>query len=414
MWPLSAPEITNADQHPRALILVRNTASHDSRVMREVETLGRVGVDVLVVGVTSTDERERRSTVAGARLVRIDPLARPHLRSRDSHIEAPRTGASSTSGEPPAPARRSRLRRLAVTTSYHLRAAAFAIRAAPTLVHANDYNTMWIALAAKLVRGSRVVYDSHELWADRNGRPEWRPWLIACEALFVRLADATITTSPGYADAIAHRYRVARPTVVRNIPARPAADVSVSAAKATVAIYVGGLMPGRGLEQAVEALAQVPDLRIAIVGPGSAPYVAALRDLAARAGVSERIEIRSAVPPDDVVATVAGASFGLLLIQPVCRSYELTLPNKLFEYAGAGLPMLASDLPVIGGVVREHRLGEVVTATDIDQIRAAMRRLLEPEVNREARERVRAFADRETWERERDVLAGVYRSIQRS
>ena len=76
--------------------------------------------------------------------------------------------------------------------------------------------------------------------------------------------------------------------------------------------------------------------------------------------------------------------------------------------------LAASDLPVIGGVVREHRLGEVVTATDIDQIRAAMRRLLEPEVNREARERVRAFADRETWERERDVLAGVYRSIQRS
>ena len=40
---------------------------------------------------------------------------------------------------------------------------------------------------------------------------------------------------------------------------------------------------------------------------------------------------------------------GLCLIQPICRSYELTLPNKLFEYACAGLPILASDLPVIAG-----------------------------------------------------------------
>ena len=62
----------------------------------------------------------------------------------------------------------------------------------------------------------------HELWPDRNGRPEWRPWLLACERLFVRLADATITTSPGYAELIARRYRVLPPVVVRNIPAHRA------------------------------------------------------------------------------------------------------------------------------------------------------------------------------------------------
>ena len=44
-----------------------------------------------------------------------------------------------------------------------------------------------------------------------------------------------------------------------------------------------------------------------------------------------------------------------MLIEPVCRSYELTLPNKLFEYAAAGLPMLSSDLPVIGALVRGER-----------------------------------------------------------
>ena len=319
MWPLSAPEITNADQHPRALILVRNTASHDSRVMREVETLGRVGVDVLVVGVTSTDERERRSTVAGARLVRIDPLARPHLRSRDSHIEAPRTGASSTSGEPPAPARRSRLRRLAVTTSYHLRAAAFAIRAAPTLVHANDFNTMWIAVAAKLLRGSRVIYDSHELWPDRNRRPEWRPWLLACESLFRSgLADATITTSPGYAQAIAARYRVPRADGHPQHPtARPAARPN--------ATLLAPRRPRRGVCRRLDApdggwnSRSRPWRRSAIcgsrfIGPGfgAVPRPSFWPCCAQAAGTADRVEVCSGGRPRTPWwTTVSAADLGL-------------------------------------------------------------------------------------------------------
>jgi glycosyltransferase involved in cell wall biosynthesis len=414
MCALSAPtEITRAGRHPRALILVRNTASHDSRVVREVQTLRRAGFDVLVAGVVSSSERERRATVAGAPLVRIDPLGRPRLVARGvSAGEPANTRASGSSGDT-APARRPRLRRLAVTASYHLRAVALAVRRAPELVHANDYNTMWIALVVKLLRGSRVVYDSHELWPDRNGRPEWRPWLLACEAMFVRFADVTITTSPGYADAIARRYRVRRPTVVRNIADRPDRAPPGSDTSG-VAIYVGGLMPGRGLEQGIEALAQVPELRMTLVGPGNEPYIDGLRSLAAHVGVADRLVILPPVAPGDVVATVAGAGFGLLLIQPACRSYELTLPNKLFEYAVGGVPMLASDLPVIGRVVREHGLGEVVGASNVEQIAAAMRRLLDPEINRRTRERVRAFAQRETWEREREVLAGVYRSIEAS
>ena len=83
---------------------------------------------------------------------------------------------------------------------------------------------MWIGVAAKLARGTPVVYDSHELWADRNGRPEPRAWLLAAEALFVRVADEVVTTSPGYAEELARRYRIAPPTLVRNLPAGAPAD----------------------------------------------------------------------------------------------------------------------------------------------------------------------------------------------
>jgi glycosyltransferase involved in cell wall biosynthesis len=342
----------------------------------------------------------------------------------------------------PAPGRagaagtRLRLRRLAVTASYYAQGVVLCRRTAPALVHANDYNTMWIALGAKLLCSSRVVYDCHELWADRNRRPEWRPWLVACEALFVRAADVTITASPGYAGAIASRYRVPAPAVVRNIPvatttaAVPTATATPAVPTATatpavptvattparpggsgdgaLAVYVGGLMPGRGLEEGMRALALAPGLRMRLVGPGGEGYRAALRRLADELGIAGRLEISAPVAPGDVVTAIAGADLGLMLIQPVCRSYELTLPNKLFEYAAAGLPILASDLPVIGPIVRENALGEAVAPDDRQAIAQAMGRLLDPQRNRELRARVLEFARLNTWERERETLAAAY------
>jgi glycosyltransferase involved in cell wall biosynthesis len=314
------------------------------------------------------------------------------------------------------PVWRGRLLRLTVTIAYYLEGIVLVLRTSPVLVHANDYNTMWIGMAAKLVRRSGLIYDCHELWPDRNGRPEWRAWLLACEALFVRVADAVITTSPGYSAEIARRYRVPPPVVVRNIPARSLARVRAPALEpsAPLAVYLGGLMPGRGLEQAIDALALATELRARLIGPGSHRYKVSLQRRAERVGAADRLEIEAAVSPSEVLAAIAGSSLGLMLIQPVCRSYELTLPNKLFEYAAAGLPILASDLPVIGEVVRAEQLGEVVRPDDVEAIAQAMRRLADPRLNGEVRARVLAFAERETWHRERRVLEQIYGATARS
>jgi glycosyltransferase involved in cell wall biosynthesis len=399
----------------RALVLVRNAVTHDARVLREAQTLRAAGYQIAVAGVVSTAEPQRRVHVEGIEVVRIDPRAGP-LRRRCRRRGGAARGSTpparpgqTAPGDPAPPRDRARLRRLAVTLSYNARGIRLARRARPDLVHANDYNTMWIALGAKLMCGSRVVYDAHELWADRNGRTEWRPWLVACEAAFVRLADATITASPGYADAMGRRYRVAPPTVIRNIPAGPRPAPRMAAPdRPSLAVYVGGLMPGRGLEIGIRALAEVPALRMRLIGPGAAAYRASLVSLAGRCGVADRFELAEPVSPGAVVAAAAGASLGLALIEPVCRSYELTLPNKLFEYAQAGVPMLASDLPVIGALVRAHGLGEAVRPTDETAVAAAMRRLLDPGRNAAARERVQRFADENPWTSDRHRLAEIY------
>jgi glycosyltransferase involved in cell wall biosynthesis len=308
--------------------------------------------------------------------------------------------------------------------SFTRQALSVARQTRPALVHANDWNTMWTGIAIKLGYGARLVYDSHELWPDRNGRWEWRPWLLAGEALFVRAADELVTSSSGYADALAARYRIPRPTVVRNIPECERRLPAVQQARDALpagppaqprVVYVGGLMPGRGLEEMIDALALLPDMRLCAIGPGTPPYRASLLARASAAGVWERVKLSAPVAPARVRGVASGAAAGLCLIQPVCRSYELCLPNKLFEYVAAGVPVLASDMPVIASVVREHGLGEVVPAGgDPRAIAEALQRLLaEPDWQSTAA-RVRAFAQAHNWPGEAGTLEGVYRRAGRA
>ena len=411
-----APEAHSGEEPPIALILVCNTVTDDSRVFREAATLRDLGFDVLIAGVVSPEEQRTEVRLNGFRVIRLAPVAsmrRLLRRRRESRSQPPSNGPGPAAPTTPARRRLAAPRRLIIGSAYYLQGISLVRRVSPAVVHANDYNTMWIGVAAKLLRGSRLVYDAHELWPDRYQRPEWRPWLLLGEWLFVRLADANVTVSPGCAEVMARRYRVAPPLVVRNVPERvlnspPRAERMRADRPAPLAVYAGGLVSGRGIEETIEALPAAPELRLVLMGRGRDEYRAHLERLAAELGVADRVEYRPPVESTGVVEAVSGAEMGLCLIQPICLSNELSLPNKLFEYTAAGLPVVASDLPVLGALIREHGIGEAVPPDDVEAIARAMRDLAEPQRNAEVRERVRSFAEQVTWKRERRILESVY------
>jgi len=151
-------------------------------------------------------------------------------------------------------------------------------------------------------------------------------------------------------------------------------------------------------------------VKLLLIGPGREANRRALVDLAERSGVGSRLAFAPPVAPTSVVSSIAGAAAGLALIQPVCRSYELALPNKVFEYLAAGLPVLASDLPVIGPLVSDAELGLVVPPGDPGAIARAMLELTDPVRNAELRRSVAETRGELSWESERQHLTAAHRS----
>jgi glycosyltransferase involved in cell wall biosynthesis len=401
----------------RALVLVRNGVSHDARILREARLLDSLGYDVTVAGVLTARDRLPREEIDGIRVVRLDPAGGLRrmlsgVRRRPAPDLPSSGGVEAAAGGAARPASASwggTVRRLAATAAYYRSGLGLVRGTRPALIHANDYNTAWIGVIGKRLTGARLVYDSHELWPDRNLRPEPRGWLLLCEALFVRVADEVITTSPGYAEVLARRYRIERPRVVRNIPEWRAAGGGGGRDEPPLAVYFGAITRSRGLLTALRALPLVPGLRMRFVGPEAWGYRHELSRLAEELGVADRLELLDPVPPGEAPSVLSDADLGLALIEPTCLSYRMTLPNKLFEYVAAGLPVLAGEGPVLAAAVRESGVGRVTDPGDPEKVAGEIQAMLAPAAQRRYREAAERTAAEVTWEAERERLAAVYR-----
>lgn len=394
-----------------ALLFVRNGFTHDARVTRAARVLSDLGLEPTVVAVR-TPGTQAREHCSGVEIVRLAPIPRPLQRLRAQVGPSGGVGGAGgpVLGKTPFKAR---LRRLLVAVVYYRRGAGMVLKWRPAIVHCNDHNTMWIGVAARLLTGARVVYDSHELWPDRNGRWESRAWLLATEWIFVRAAHRVIVSSPGHAAVISHRYRIAEPVLIRNIPEHPPLVQPVSTGpraqgRHSVGVYAGGLQAHRGIEQAIEALGESSDTRLRLLGAGRDGYVECLRELAERCGVSSRVEFAGLVPNEILIEEISRADFGLALFQPTCLSHRLVLPNKVFEYLHAGVPVLASDLPVLREYVGDPGRGVCVPAEDPVAIARGMTKIAGAEANRMYRRAAVEAASAFTWNQEKETLSRCY------
>ncbi|MBM3695872.1 MAG: glycosyltransferase [Actinobacteria bacterium] len=286
--------------------------------------------------------------------------------------------------------------------------------------HCHDLNTLAIGVRAKRARpGTRLVYDSHELATERSRMGRWARWRAGRqERRGLRHTDERIWTTRSRAEYIVRRYGIPFPTLIHNVPERMEVKQGWDLrerlgipADRRILLYQGSIQEFRGIEEAIEAVTLLDRCVLVVIGYGY--HRPALEEMVRRRGLQDRVYFFGPIPNDELLYYTASADVGLCVIRGQSLSYRWSMPNKLFEYMMAGIPIVASDFEEMGRVVREEGVGTVCDPDDPQSIAAAVRAIVDdPEAEARFRAATRTAIEKYNWDEEERKLLALYRRLE--
>ncbi len=246
-----------------------------------------------------------------------------------------------------------------------------------TLLLSNDLDTLLPNFLAARIRGKKLVYDTHEFYTEVPElvrRPRIRAvWLVIERWIFPKL-KTVITVNESIAEQYQTRYGNTV-QVVRNIPMKrdlgplPSREALLLPTDKRILVMQGaGINVDRGAEEAVLAMRELPECLLLIIGGGDAWPV--LERLVKEHALQERVRLLRKMPYERMMDYTRNADLGLSLDKDTNLNYRFSLPNKLFDYLHAGIPVLATDLPEVAGIVREFDCGVVLKQAEPSAIAA--------------------------------------------
>jgi glycosyltransferase involved in cell wall biosynthesis len=379
---------------PLLLHLSHTEIPRDSRILKELAALADLpDVQVVGVGVRGRDEGSQSASNPEIEIVTLTLLSK-----RLTFLPRP-------------------MRYAANLVELIWKMLAQGRRYRPTVVHCHDTMVLPIGWLFSKLWGTLLVYDAHELESDRNGQSVLLSWFtLKIEQFCWSQVNLLVTVS----NSIIQWYKEhlgAKPAVlVLNSPIieSPTSLVPVHEnyfhnqfgipVQAPVFIYVGIIGRGRGIHLILDAFAD-PTMTAHVVFLGFGEMEDEVRRFAKK---FPNIHYHPSVPHAQVVSHVRQADVGLCLIERVSLSDYLCLPNKLFEYTMAGLPVLGSDFPEIAGYLNRYAAGSTCPLT-VEGIREGVRRHVD-----NPQDRLDVDLSEVAWPAQADRLRTAYERLMSS
>jgi glycosyltransferase involved in cell wall biosynthesis len=224
-----------------------------------------------------------------------------------------------------------------------------------------------------------------------------------------------ITVSDGIALRLRERYRlVGAPTVVRNVSDLEPTGAGGLRARIGIdehtplVLHQGAPAPARGCEVLIAAIERLPGVHLVFLGDPEPGYATVLRELVRERGIQDRVTLLPNVPLERLLSHTAEADVGVTLLQDTCENHRLALPNKLFEYIAAGIPVIASALPETRRLVESYAIGWCVPPADSFALAKALRTALRAREDVGSRKRMEQAQRELCWSREHKRLLELY------
>jgi glycosyltransferase involved in cell wall biosynthesis len=365
--------------------------THESRILRITDALVAADIfdEVEVVGVARTDLPEREKIDDKRTLVRIE---RPDFNGFGPFLS-----------------------KVMITLVWSLNVFGYLRKRRVGCVNAHSLAVLPLCVIVAYFSKAKLVYDTHELETETSGYKGIRQSLgRIIERTLIKRCDLVFVVSDSIADWYAKTYDIVRPTVVRNIPQFTVfsgdlqkvqrTDIGVPADK-LLFIYQGGFISGRGVERLLSNFSKLPELELVCMGSGPLQHL--VEDAAAN---FTNIHYLPPVPPREVLAYTRVADVGICLTDNSCLSHYYSLPNKVFEYLHAGLPIIVNPLLEQTSLVREFDCGWMASERDADFIKMLSNLRYDDILTK--KRNARSAAEKLQWSDEAARLIAAYREFR--
>ena len=177
-----------------------------------------------------------------------------------------------------------------------------------------------------------------------------------------------------------------------------------------IMLYQGSLNMGRGLEMAIDAMQYIEVAVLVIIGEGDLSEQ--LRQRVVEKNLGARVKFLGRIPFDELFAYTSTADLGLTLEENLGLSYYYSLPNKLFDYIQAQVPVIASDFPEISKIIDYYQIGCTLKDRKPFQFAELINRIFnDPSLYAAWKSNLEKAGEELCWENEESKLFAIYRKL---
>ncbi len=285
-----------------------------------------------------------------------------------------------------------------------------------SLLLANDLDTLLPNYLISKLKRIPVVFDSHEYF---TGVPELEQhplkqkiWKQIERFIFPKLKDV-FTVNHSIADLFEKEYGI-RPKVVRNVPPLWQSKKTTSRIalglpenKRILILQGSGINIQRGAEEMVEAMQWIDHAVLLIIGGGD--VIDILKQMVKQLSLSEKVIFKERQPYEKLMAYTAVADLGLSLDKDLSLNYRYSLPNKIFDYLHAGIPVLASPLIEIKKVIEKYDVGDFIPNHQPKEIAIKVNEIfLHENWLKKWKKNTQKAAHELNWQKESEIIKEVY------
>lgn len=260
-----------------------------------------------------------------------------------------------------------------------------ALKQKADIYHFHDPELLLVGLLLKIFTGKKVIYDVHE---DYRKQILSKPYLpvfarksIAImvnflEFITLRYFDVIITATDNIFLKFSYHNRVVS---IKNLPVLSGFSNTVKNNKSFTLVYIGCITEIRGLTNIIKALELIdsdPDIKLILCGKF---YPHDYEEKVRRLEGFRKVEYLGWIESDMVPELLSKCDAGIICFLPEPNHID-SMPNKLFEYIAAGLPVIASNFPAWRSIIDDNnnnRCGLCIDPLDPTTIASAIKYLMD-------------------------------------